>query len=176
MLVRLEHETYGRSPSSISKDQYTITLSSANAPGGFLNSIAAFGAQRYTGRPTALQYIEQMPEPPVFAGMTSHSVSLGNGITGKLYSDVGIVRWHEGLWTLDVEAGSARSDVALAMRIVAYLHKNLLPETHGWMWVKNTPGGRFSHSRKEMRQGARSPGSSSPLLLIFALKDTHHAV
>ncbi len=127
------------------KDQYTITLSPFASHLGYANPIASFGVQRFMGNPTALQFIKQMSAPPNFVGMTSRVVSLGNGIVGKIYSDLGIVRWHEGLWTFDVEAGSASSDLALAKRMVAYLHTHLLPETNGYMWVKNTPVGRYSH-------------------------------
>ncbi|KUO97312.1 hypothetical protein [Ferroacidibacillus organovorans] len=129
----------------VQKNQYTITLSPSGSKRGDTNPIASFGVQRFTGNPTALQFIKQMSAPPNFAGMTSRAVSLGNGIVGKIYSDLGIVRWHEGLWTFDVEAGSASSDLALAKRMVAYLHTHLLPETHGYMGVKNTPAGHFSH-------------------------------
>lgn len=120
--------------------QYTVSLYQANQ-----EEIASFGAQTYTTNPTALGYIEQSSEPPHFAGMTSQRISLGNGIAGRLYNEMGLVRWHEGLWTLEVEAGSSSSDVALAAQIVAYLHTHLLPETHGMMWVKNTPSNQFSH-------------------------------
>lgn len=126
-------------------DQYTVSLYGGDASAVNQGEIASFGAQTFIGNPSARQYIAQMSGAPNYAGMASQRISLGHGIAGRVYNQMGFVLWHEGLWTLDVEAGSQVADVRLAAQIVTYLHTHLLPETNGMMWVKNTPAGQFSH-------------------------------
>lgn len=126
-------------------DAYTVSLVKDDPASLTPQLVAQFGAQTFAGSNTALYYVEQMSGPPNFAGLSSQRISLGSGIAGKLYNQLGLVRWHEGLWTLQVEAGTATDDIALAARIAAFLHVHLLPETHGFMWVKDTPAGDFSH-------------------------------
>ncbi len=90
--------------------------------------------------------------PPVTTG-TSHSISLGTGITGKLYEN-GTVIWHEGNWTLMVQGTDANRgpDVAQAKTLEAYLHTASLPPHPGLIDVyQNTASvdwlnGRFLFS------------------------------
>lgn len=120
---------------------YQVTLNLK----GETSSFATFGGQGYVQKPTALSIIQQMAMTPSYAGTVSKTISLGSGITGTVYSQLGLVRWKEGQWTFDVEAGSSAEDSKLSTQIVAYLATHLLPETTGYMWIKNTPVAQFSH-------------------------------
>lgn len=133
-----------RASARAANGHYQVNLQYGNGQ-GMANQIGFFGAKGFGQRPTASDFLTQMAQVPNFADLRWRMVSLGNGITGKLYNQVGLVRWHEGLWTCSVQAGSDASDLALASRIVAYLHTHLLPETHGYLVVKNTPQAQFSH-------------------------------
>ncbi len=125
------------------KDYYQVNLQSS-AGQGVVDQIGWFGAKVYVGQPAALGFLTQMAQAPQFAGLREHPVALGGGIIGKIYNQLGMVRWHEGLWTFNVQAGSDAADTALAKRMVAYLHTHLLPETNGNLVVKNTPQAEYT--------------------------------
>ncbi len=120
---------------------YQVNLSLKGASSTF----ASFSGQGYVQKPTALALVKQLATSPTYAGAVTKTVSLGSGIEGTVYSQLGLVRWKEGQWTFDVEAGSLHADVKLSTQIVTYLATHLLPETTGYMWVKNTPVAQFSH-------------------------------
>lgn len=129
---------------NVGRHQYTVSLGSGQAV-GLASQIGSFGAQAYAQGPAALRQLGQMAQPPQYAGARYRMIPLGNGITGRLYNQLGFVYWREGAWTLTVQAGAAAADTRLAAQVVAYLHAHLLPETHGFMWIKNTPAAEFTH-------------------------------
>ena len=60
-----------------------------------------------THRLTLLEVYSQMgPSHPSVTSGTPHSVSLGTGIAGSLCGN-GTIVWHEGKWTLIVQATAA---------------------------------------------------------------------
>ncbi len=138
--------------------QVNLSLKSAST------SFASFGGQGYVQKPTALSVVQQMAATPSYAGTVSKTVNLGSGIEGTVYSQLGLVKWKEGQWTFDVEAGSSTADVKLSTQIVTYLATHLLPETTGYMWVKNTPVAQFSHfywASKDILYSISSTSSAS---------------
>ena len=132
-----------RSSAQFGRSYYQVNLQYGNGQ-GMMNQIGSFGAKVFGAQPTALAFLSQSALAPNFADLRWHTISLGNGISGKLYNQLGMVLWREGLWTFNVQAGSDAADVALAERMVGYLHTHLLPETHGSVTVKNTPAAQFS--------------------------------
>jgi|GEM_PF-2680941 len=132
-----------RSSAQFGKDHYQVNLQYGTGQ-GMASQVGWFGAKVFRGPSTALEFMSQMAQAPRFAGLREHTVALGDGIAGKLYNQLGMVRWREGLWTFNVQAGADASDIALAKRMVAYLHTHLLPETTGYMVVKNTLQAEFS--------------------------------
>ncbi|MCY0869998.1 MAG: hypothetical protein OWT27_05350, partial [Firmicutes bacterium] len=107
--------------------------------------VACFGGQGYVRKPTARIALQRMAAVPDYGDLRSKPVDLGHGIVGKVYNQVGLVRWHEGLWTFSVQAGTTRSDVGLATNMVTFVHSHMLPPTIGYVTVKNTPVAQYSY-------------------------------
>jgi len=107
--------------------------------------VACFGGQGYVRKPTARVALQRMAAVPNFGDLRSKPFGLGYGIVGKVYNQIGLVRWHEGLWTFSVQAGTVRSDVGLATNMVAFVHTHMLPATVGYVSVKNTPLAQYSY-------------------------------
>jgi len=110
-----------------------------------MDLVGSFGATRFRNATTAKSQLYASPQGSVSAAYVappqsgSQSVNLGHGIVGTAYGAQTsatnpyspMVVWHEGDWTLEVYDASVSIEVQQAKKIVAYLHRHLLPETYG---------------------------------------------
>jgi hypothetical protein len=77
--------------------------------------------------------------PLVPPGRRGRTVALGDAISGRLVpvpSGAVSLVWHEGEWTLVVMDTTARTAVALARPVVAYLHRAFLPPHPGLVAIR----------------------------------------
>ena len=124
--------------------QYVVNLYDGKSTSA-ASQIGWFGGRAFRNHTEASQFVGQLGGVPKVQGETSRPIYLGHGITGRAYNVMGMVAWHEGNWQLNVQAGSEAQDARLARQVVAYLHTHLLPESHGFMTIKNTPAAQFTN-------------------------------
>lgn len=132
---------------------YPVNSPSITAPQntGLAQDVGSYGEQDFFTPSGPNKSLQSLIQP---SSSSAQPVNLGNGIVGTIsgkQQGANLVTWHEGEWTLQVDEGSAKSDLQLAENMVAYLHVALLPETRGVVSVINAGDGQ--HSTVEWASG-----------------------
>lgn len=85
-----------------------------------------------------------LPVPVPTAPATA--VPLGQGSIGYLYTGTrDLVRWHEGLWTIEVKGPDAAEAIQTARLVVQDLRVFFLPPTHGVVVVRDIGGTPYTN-------------------------------
>lgn len=128
-------------------ESYPVNAAGITAPPntGLASIIGSFGESDYKYPSDPMNALAALTQR-VPANL-NQPVNLGTGITGWYSNQSGLanlVTWKEGEWSLQVSGGSKSADLDLARRMVAYLHTQLLPETHGVVSVVNAADGEHT--------------------------------